>query len=37
MDRGLPELMIFTGLDDLSFLDHVDAIGVDDRDQAVRR
>jgi hypothetical protein len=24
-------LIIFTGLDDLSFLDHVDAIGVDDR------
>ena len=30
------QLMIFTGLDDLSFLDHVDAIGVDDRGQAVR-
>lgn len=28
--------MIFTGLDDLSFLDHVDAIGVDDRGRAVR-
>ena len=30
------QLMIFTGLDDLSLLDHVDAIGVDDRGQAVR-
>ena len=30
------QLMIFTGLDDLSFLDHVDAIGVDDRGQTVR-
>ena len=30
------QLMIFTGLDDLSFLDHVDAIGVDDRGQTAR-
>ena len=28
--------MIFTGLDDLSFLDHVNAIGVDDCGRAVR-
>jgi len=28
--------MIFSGLDDLSLLDHVDAIGVDDRGQVVR-
>ena len=29
------QLMIFSGLDDVSFLDHVDTIGVDDRGQAM--